>query len=51
MAKHEHEKKESIGKHKKEHGGNGMGKKEHGFSSKVGKHHKMFGKEMSPAGK
>lgn len=36
----------------KKAGGAGMaGKKTTGFSSKVGKSHKMFGKEMSPAGK
>jgi hypothetical protein len=29
----------------------GLSKKETGFSAKVGKNHKMFGKEMSPAGK
>lgn len=29
----------------------GFGKKMSGFSSKVGKNHKSFGKEMSPAGK
>lgn len=29
----------------------GFGKKTAGFSSKVGKSHKTFGKEMSPAGK
>jgi len=29
----------------------GFGKKMAGFSAKVGKNHKSFGKEMSPAGK
>jgi hypothetical protein len=49
MAKeHDGKKKEHMGMGK--HGG-GMGKtpKEHGFSARVGKHHKKFGKEMSPA--
>ncbi len=52
--------KEHMGHEKKEHGmggkhkegkHHGMGKKESGFSAKVGKNHKAFGKEMSPAGK
>jgi hypothetical protein len=48
-----HEKKEHGmgGKHKESHGQPGLGKKMAGFSSKVGKNHKHFGKEMSPAGK
>lgn len=29
----------------------GFGKKSPGFSAKVGKSHKSFGKDMSPAGK
>ena len=29
----------------------GLSKKTAGFSAKVGKNHKAFGKEMSPAGK
>ena len=46
------EKKEGFGGKMKGGKGAGMaGKKEMGFSSKVGKNHKSFGKEMSPAGK
>jgi hypothetical protein len=50
------EKKEHMGKKHHEgmgkHGGQpGLGKKEVGFSGKLGKKHKSFGKEMSPAGK
>jgi hypothetical protein len=40
------------GKSKGKSGGQpGLGKKMAGFSGKVGKNHKAFGKEMSPAGK
>lgn len=39
------------GKMKSGKGAGMTGKKEMGFSSKVGKNHKSFGKEMSPAGK
>ena len=46
---HDDKKKEHMGMHKDGHKGMGRTPKEHGFSSKVGKHHKKFGKEMSPA--
>ncbi len=51
MAKHEGKMGGKGGMSKGSHGQPGFGKKEHGFSAKVGKNHKAFGKEMSPAGK
>jgi len=41
----------SMGMGKSSKGQPGFGRKMKGFSGSVGKSHKSFGKEMSPAGK